>query len=275
MNCKIFGDGGTNMSNVPYKLGEILNKIDKDTLVNILTLSDGEISDQELTLNKTELIYNQYFNKFNYINSNAIRFHSYENSSPDTRALCSLLKFNKNKKSNLIEFSPYNYPYMTNNKIEEFSNLIYENFNEEISGWKIVCENNDKKLRIEPIGELKNSIFLKKGQNTFLYDGVYDNLPDLVNVTSTDGSSKNISFGENVNQENLNEIYEDTIFCIFNKVINNKIINTNESKKKKKDFINYIKVLKRKTKKKNKKKKKKRKKKKFQDKKKKKKKTFP
>ena len=232
LDTKINGDGGTNMSNVPNKLGEILQNMNEDTLVNILTLSDGEISDQELTLNKTELIYNQYFNKFNYINSNAIRFHSYENSFPDTRALCSLLKFNKNKKSNLIEFRPYNYPNMTNNKIEEFSNLIFENFNEEISGWKIVCENNNKKLRIEPIGELKNSIFLKKGQNTFLYDGVYDNLPDLVNVTSTDGSSKNISFGENVNQENLNEIYEDTIFCIFNKVINNKIINTNESKKK-------------------------------------------
>ena len=247
LDTKINGDGGTNMSNVPNKLGEILQNMNEDTLVNILTLSDGEISDQELTLNKTELIYNQYFNKFNYINSNAIRFHSYENSSPDTRALCSLLKFNKNKKSNLIEFRPYNYPYMTNNKIEEFSNLIFENFNEEISGWKIVCENNNKKLRIEPIGELKNSIFLKKGQNTFLYDGVYDNLPDLVNVTSTDGSSKNISFGENVNQENLNEIYEDTIFNIFDKVINNKVVNTFESNKKNLDFINYIKLLEDKT----------------------------
>ena len=242
LDTKINGDGGTNMSNVPNKLGEILKNMNEDTLVNILTLSDGEISDQELTLNKTELIYNQYFNKFNYINSNAIRFHSYENSFPDTRALCSLLKFNKNKKSNLIEFRPYNYPYMTNNKIEEFSNLIFENFNEEISGWKIVCENNNKKLRIEPIGELKNSIFLKKGQNTFLYDGVYDNLPDLVNVTSTDGSSKNISFGENVNQENLNEIYEDTIFNIFDKVINNKVVNTFESNDilQKKERITFI-----------------------------------
>ena len=247
LDTKINGDGGTNMSNVPNKLGEILQNMNEDTLVNILTLSDGEISDQELTLNKTELIYNQYFNKFNYINSNAIRFHSYENSFPDTRALCSLLKFNKNKKSNLIEFRPYNYPYMTNNKIEEFSNLIFENFNEEISGWKIVCENNNKKLRIEPIGELKNSIFLKKGQNTFLYDGVYDNLPDLVNVTSTDGSSKNISFGENVNQENLNEIYEDTIYNVFDKVINNKVVNTFESNKKNLDLIKYIKLLEDKT----------------------------
>ena len=247
LDTKINGDGGTNMSNVPNKLGEILQNMNEDTLVNILTLSDGEISDQELTLNKTELIYNQYFNKFNYINSNAIRFHSYENSFPDTRALCSLLKFNKNKKSNLIEFRPYNYPNMTNNKIEEFSNLIFENFNEEISGWKIVCENNNKKLRIEPIGELKNSIFLKKGQNTFLYDGVYDNLPDLVNVTSTDGSSKNISFGENVNQENLNEIYEDTIYNVFDKVINNKVVNTFESNKKNLDLIKYIKLLEDKT----------------------------
>ena len=57
LDTKINGDGGTNMSNVPNKLGEILQNMNEDTLVNILTLSDGEISDQELTLNKTELIY--------------------------------------------------------------------------------------------------------------------------------------------------------------------------------------------------------------------------
>ena len=143
MYSTINGDGGTNMSNVPLKLGEILNKIDKDTLVNILTLSDGEIADQELTVEKAEKIYNTYNNKFNYINSNAIRFLSYKNANPDTRALCSLLNFNKIKKSNLMEFNPHN-PIMTNNKLEEFSNLIFENFKEEISGWKISCENDEK-----------------------------------------------------------------------------------------------------------------------------------
>ncbi len=247
MYSTIIGDGGTNMSNVPLLLGEILDKIDKDSLVNILTLSDGEIADQQLTLEKAEKVYNTYNNKFNYINSNAIRFLSYKNANPDTIALCSLLNFNKIKKSNLIEFNPDNL-IMTDDKLEEFSNLIFENFKEEISGWKISCENDEKKLRIEPIGELKNQILLKQGSNTFFYDGIIDNLPDLVNVSSEEGISKSISFGENVNQGNFYEIYKDTIDCIFDKVISNKVMNTDESKKRNQDFINYIKLLETKTK---------------------------
>ena len=246
MKSTIEGDGGSFIAGALDKLGEILNKIDKDSLVNILTLSDGEIGDQLETLKKADKLYNTYYSKFNYINSNAIRFLSYKNVIPETRALCSLLNFNKIKKSNLMEFNPHN-PIMTNNKLEEFSNLIFENFKEEISGWKISCENDEKKLRIEPIGELKNQILLKQGSNTFFYDGIIDNLPDLVNVSSDEGSTKSISFGEDVNQENLNEIYKDTIYCIFDKVINNKVINTKESKKKNQDFINYIKLLETKT----------------------------
>ena len=247
MKSTIEGDGGSFIAGALDKLGEILNKIDKDSLVNILTLSDGEIGDQLETLKKADKLYNSYYSKFNYINSNAIRFLSYKNVIPETRALCSLLNFNKIKKSNLIEFNPDNL-IMTDDKLEEFSNLIFENFKEEISGWKISCENDEKKLRIEPIGELKNQILLKQGSNTFFYDGIIDNLPDLVNVSSDEGSTKSISFGEDVNQENLNEIYKDTIYCIFDKVINNKVINTKESKKKNQDFINYIKLLETKTK---------------------------
>ena len=61
---------------------------------NILTLLDGEIADQESTQLNADNLYNRINIKFDNINSQAIRFISYENAQPDTRALCSLLRFN-------------------------------------------------------------------------------------------------------------------------------------------------------------------------------------
>ena len=247
MRSTITGDGGTEMSKVPNKLEEILNKINSDVPINILTLSDGEISDQESTKTNADNLYNRINKKFDNINSQAIRFISYENAQPDTRALCSLLRFNTkniaNKEKLMETFSPV-LKTMSNLKIDEFSNKIANLFKVEISGWKIICKDGEKKLKIEPLGELRDSLFLNKGQSVFFYDGVFDNLPDLVNLSSTDGSSvKDISYGKEVTQENLNEIYHDTIYGIVDKIIINKCVDSDESNKKNEEYIKYVEML--------------------------------
>ena len=247
MRSTITGDGGTEMSKVPNKLEEILNKINSDVPINILTLSDGEISDQESTKINADNLYNRINIKFDNINSQAIRFISYENAQPDTRALCSLLRFNTkniaNKEKLMETFSPV-LKTMSKLKIDEFSNKIANLFKVEISGWKIICKDGEKKLKIEPLGELRDSLFLNKGQSVFFYDGVFDNLPDLVNLSSTDGSSvKDISYGKEVTQENLNEIYHDTIYGIVDKIIINKCVDSDESNKKNEEYIKYVEML--------------------------------
>ena len=247
MRSTITGDGGTEMSKVPNKLEEILNKINSDVPINILTLSDGEIADQESTQLNADNLYNRINKKFDNINSQAIRFISYENAQPDTRALCSLLRFNTkniaNKEKLMETFSPV-LKTMSNLKIDEFSNKIANLFKVEISGWKIICKDGEKKLKIEPLGELRDSLFLNKGQSVFFYDGVFDNLPDLVNLSSTDGSSvKDISYGKEVTQENLNEIYHDTIYGIVDKIIINKCVDSDESNKKNEEYIKYVEML--------------------------------
>ena len=247
MQSNISGDGGTEMSKVPNKLEEILNKINSDVPINILTLSDGEISDQESTKINSDNLYNRINKKFDNINSQAIRFISYENAQPDTRALCSLLRFNTkniaNKEKLMETFSPV-LKTMSKLKIDEFSNKIANLFKVEISGWKIICKDGEKKLKIEPLGELRDSLFLNKGQSVFFYDGVFDNLPDLVNLSSTDGSSvKDISYGKEVTQENLNEIYHDTIYRIVDKIIINKCVDSDKSNKKNEEYIKYVEML--------------------------------
>ncbi len=247
MQSNISGDGGTEMSKVPNKLEEILNKINPDVPINILTLSDGEIADQESTKTNADNLYNRINKKFDNINSQAIRFISYENAQPDTRALCSLLRFNTkniaNKEKLMETFNPES-KEMSNLKIDEFSSKIADLFKVEISGWKIICKDGEKKLKIEPLGELRDSLFLNKGQSVFFYDGVFDNLPDLVNLSSTDGSSvKDISYGKEVTQENLNEIYHDTIYGIVDKIIINKCVDSDESNKKNEEYIKYVEML--------------------------------
>ena len=247
MRSTITGDGGTEMSKVPNKLEEILNKINSDVPINILTLSDGEISDQESTKTNSDNLYNRINKKFDNINSQAIRFISYENAQPDTRALCSLLRFNTkniaNKEKLMETFSPV-LKTMSKLKIDKFSSKIANLFKVEISGWKIICKDGEKKLKIEPLGELRDSLFLNKGQSVFFYDGVFDNLPDLVNLSSTDGSSvKDISYGKEVTQENLNEIYHDTIYGIVDKIIINKCVDSDESNKKNEEYIKYVEML--------------------------------
>ena len=247
MRSTITGDGGTEMSKVPNKLEEILNKINSDVPINILTLSDGEISDQQSTKINADNLYNRINKKFDNINSQAIRFISYENAQPDTRALCSLLRFNTkniaNKEKLMETFSPV-LKTMSKLKIDEFSSKIANLFKVEISGWKIICKDGEKKLKIEPLGELRDSLFLNKGQSVFFYDGVFDNLPDLVNLSSTDGSSvKDISYGKEVTQENLNEIYHDTIYGIVDKIIINKCVDSDESNKKNEEYIKYVEML--------------------------------
>ena len=247
--AKLSGDGGSNMSGIAIKLENILQKLNSDTLINLLTLSDGEINDQKLTKEKIDNLFSLFGNKFSNFNSQAIRFLSFNSAIPDTRALCSLLRFNNNINENyeqlLIDFNPID-SNMTNSKINEFSNIISNLFKEEISIWNIKCKNGDEKLRVEPLGKLLSSVYIKKGQSTLIYDGIIDNENNLI-ISSTDGSIKNISVGEEVTQENLNDIYNDIIYSIFDKVIIYKCVDSNESNNRIQDYINYIEMLENKT----------------------------
>ncbi len=100
------------MQNVPLILKEILDEIPKYSNINLLTLSDGVIEDQNETKNNAEELYKELNGSYNNINSKAIRFMSDPEANPDTLALCSLLRFNSLQNSNkndLTTFLPKDY----------------------------------------------------------------------------------------------------------------------------------------------------------------------
>ena len=157
--------GGTSMQNVPLKLKEILDEIPKYSNINLLTLSDGEIEDQNETKNNVEELYKELNGSYNNINSKAIRFMSDPEANPDTLALCSLLRFNSLQNSNkndLTTFLPKDYN-LNNEEIERFANIIASLFPSSLSEWEIYSKENN--LRIEPNGKTFNNLKLTAGYN--------------------------------------------------------------------------------------------------------------
>ena len=255
-NSSIYGGGSTRMSEIPIKLENILNSIDSNKIICLLTLSDGMIADQSETQENAEKLVKKINGRFINFNSQAIRFMSSDYAEPDTRALCSLLQLNTNFQNNnsdiLLTFNPrdndnnYN---MSDNKCEELAIEISKLFEgSKGSGW-ILKALIDIKFKIEPFGENLSILELPKGKTTLFIDKICSNQISKDFTLSTKNNSKKgslISKGE-VTQNNLYQVYQDTIEKLIKKVIINKGIDNTNSKNNNNKIINFIKNLEDKT----------------------------
>ncbi len=236
----IKASGYTQMLGVIPKLKEIIEKINKKEYISILALSDGKVHDREQTTQNLELLIKEISKENRNINSHTIRFISSEGADPDTRLLCSLLKFNigLHLQDNYlpITFDPGE-GKMNEEKINEFSNIITKLFNVKKSGWRIVSDT--KNMRIEPFGEKYNEIELPEGKSILFIDEALKKL-DNINLSSSSGEKKTIDTGEEVNKNNVNEIYQEAYENIVSNVIRNKISGTQKSFEENKNLINYI-----------------------------------
>ncbi len=239
----IKANGYTQMLGVVQKLRNIIDSINEDEFINILSISDGKVQDRENTNQKLELLLNEMKIKYKNINSQAIRFNSSKGADPDTRLLCSLLKFNSSlhiKDSYLpITFEPKN-EIMSEEIIEEFSDIIYKIFHIKKSGWKIISDS--KNMRIEPFGEKYDKLELPEGNSVLFIDKALSELKDI-NLSSTKGDSKKIIPGGEINESNSKDIYKETLKKIAGDIINNKIINTKKSIEENNSLIQYVEIL--------------------------------
>ena len=242
LNSLIDGGGGTRMQNVPLKLKEILKKIPNYSNINLLTLSDGIIGDQNETENNAEKLHKELNGSYNNINSKAISFMSSFGANPDTKALCSLLRFNSLQNSNKNDFTTYSPKNSLNNEeIEEFANIIASLFPNYLSNWVIYSKDNN--LRIEPNGKTFNNLKLTSGKHTIFVDKVYNNLKDIVTLSSTDSETIDLINKGEVNQKNLYQVYDKIFENIINQVVVNKATNKEEANKKNDNFIEYVEKL--------------------------------
>ena len=243
LNSQIECMGRTSMQNVPSKLETILNKLPKYLNINILTLSDGEIEDQTETKNNAESLYKKLNGQYNNINSKAILFMSDADANPDTLALCSLLQFNSLENSNdknLNTFYPNDYN-LNDDDVDKFSNLIASLFPTSLSEWEIYSIKEN--LRIEPKGKTFKNLKLTAGKHTVFVDNVYDNLDDIVTLSSSQDKIIELINNGEVTQNNLHKVYDQVFENIINQVVENKVLNTQESNNKIDNYIKYVENL--------------------------------
>ena len=257
-NSKICDCDCTYMSKIPIELEKILSQFNSDKSICLLTLSDGIIYDQDETQKNAANLANKLNGRFSNLNSQAIRFMSSDDAEPDTRALCSLLQLNSNLQNNsdiLLTFNPKeennnNSSYlMSDNKCEELAIEISKLFQiSEGSGWILKSKSN-KKFRIEPYGQELSFLELPKGKTSVFIDTVCSK--DISNdfSVSTEDNSEKVSLyskGE-VNQQNLYQVYQDSIEKLMKKLIINKSIETSDSKNNNNKIIEFITILENKT----------------------------
>ncbi len=232
--------GHTQMLGVVQKLKGIIESINQDEFINILSISDGKVQDRDDTIQQLELLLHEMKINNKNINSQAIRFISSKGADPDTRLLCSLLKFNSglHVQDNYlpITFDPKD-EIMTEETIEEFSDIIYKIFHIKKSGWKIVSDS--KNMRIEPFGEKYDKLELPEGKSILFIDQALSELPDI-NLCTSSGESKKINSGGEVTETNIIEVYKDVLKKIVGDVINNKILNTEQSIEQNNGLIKYV-----------------------------------
>ena len=256
-NSKIYGDGGTCMSEIPIKLESILNHISTNKSICLLTLSDGIIEDQDQTQRNATNLNNKINGQFYYLNSQAIRFISSDYSKPDTRALCSLLQLNSNLQNNnsdiLLTFNPLDNQNedfrMSENKCEELANEISKLFQiSEGSGWILKSQGN-KKFKVEPYGKDLSFLELPKGNTSIFIDSICgNNIGSEFSISTQDNSEKaSLSSKGEVNQNNLYQVYQDTIEKLMKKVLINKSIHNSNAKDNNNRIINFISRLEKKT----------------------------
>ena len=220
-NSSIYGDGGTNMSEIPIKLENILNSIDSNKIICLLTLSDGMIADQSETQENAEKLVKKINGRFTNFNSQAIRFMSSDYAEPDTRALCSLLQLNSNLQNNnsdiLLTFNPRdnnnNNVNMSDNKCEELATEIYKLFEgSKGSGW-ILKSKKDTKFKINPFGDNLSLLELPKGKTTLFINKICaNNISKDFSLSSKDNSKKDsLILKREDNKNNLYKVYKENI----------------------------------------------------------------
>ena len=255
-NSTIDGGGGTEMSEIPNQLENILNKYNSDKSICLLTLSDGVIHDQDETQKNAANLVKKLNGRFTNLNSQAIRFMSSDYAQPDTRALCSLLQLNSNLQNNsniLLTFNPVdtnnnNYS-MSDNKCEELATEISKLFQiSEGSGW-ILKSNGNKKFKVEPYGQELSFLELPKGKTSLFIDSVCSSdISNDFSLSTGDNSEKASLYSKGeVTQSNLYQVYQDSIEKLMKKVIINKGIKTSDSKNNNDKIINFINILENKT----------------------------
>lgn len=233
----IEANGATYMRPALENLKTFLEKYNMNKNVRILAISDGELFDQESTVNFSNEIVNVIQKQNLLVNSQAIRFFT-SSSQPDTRGLSSCLQFSNVSTPTLIDIDAYNYKYENYEYI--FNNDGFEN------RILLKCIENDS-IKVEPWEDYVNEIYIRKGQNTFwLKKEIGDKIlkgNNLLNIDDIKGHQRislKPNLKGNITLNNFQNIISEKIDFYMKKLKVLKILNSKDSLEEMDKIINFF-----------------------------------
>ena len=230
----IDANGATYMCDALKLLKNYLENMNQNKNVRILTISDGELHDQEETVNFSQEIVNLIKLKNLNVNSQAIRFFS-SSMEPDTRVLSSCLQFSNVTTPKLIDIYANNYQFLNYDEIFKSDGFIN----------RIVIESNENCLQSEPWEEMKNNLDLFLGTNTFWVsknfgEKLLNNQEKLKIKDKEDEYEINIILKEDISINNYKDIISNKIKFYFKKLKVLKILNSQKSLEEMDKIIQYF-----------------------------------
>ena len=225
--------GGTYMCGALENLKKFLEGINKNKNIRILSISDGDLHDQQETINFSNEIVNIIKLKELQVNSQAIRFFTSMNE-PDTRGLSSCLQFSNVTTPKLIDIQADNYNFQNYDELFKIDGFDF----------KITILSNQNCLLKEPWEEMKNEIDLFNGNNVFWISNDY--VEKLINgneklkIKDNNDIDIKINIKEEISINNYKDIISSKIEFYLKKLKVLKILNSQKSLEEMDNIIHYF-----------------------------------
>ena len=237
----IYANGCTYMSCAINKLYELIkNNNITNKIIRLLSISDGELHDQDETMKSAEQLKALLQSRNIVVNSQAIRLKT-GYGEPDTRGLSSMVQLSTIGKQMLIDIDCNN----PNEKIiEDIKNL----FINDGLGESVELKSDENILQEEPWLPKLNKIYLFPGVNSFWINmnkpknEICDDIEKKVKICYSNGNEEKIKciLKDELSEINYQELIKDKIDFYFRQLKVLKVVNTEESLAKMDKIISFF-----------------------------------
>ena len=237
----LYANGCTYMSSAIDKLSDmIINNTINNKIVRLLSISDGELHDQDDTMKSAEKLKKLLESKNCVVNSQAIRLKT-GYCEPDTRGLSSMVQLSTIGKQMLIDI---NCSESDLNITEKIDNL----FINDGLGNSFELKSEENIFQEDPWLPKTNKIYLFPGINSFwidinlLSDKICDEIANKVKIYDSDGKIQDIKciLKDELSDQNYQELIKDKIDFYFKQLKVLKVVNTQESLEKMDKIISFF-----------------------------------
>ena len=228
-NLDLEANGCTYMAGAVEKLQEILKNNTSKKILRLLSISDGELHDQEETMKSAEKLKIFLQTEKKIINSQAIRLIT-GGSDPDTRGLSSLLQLSNKGKQMLVDIK-------ISKTDQEIINDICYLYHDDGLNFSYILKSKENIFQEEPWMPKLNNISLFPGINSFWIDinkskdEIYKEIQNKMQLFIDNGEEINILFTikDELSEGNYQDLIKDKIDFYFKQLKILKIVNTEES----------------------------------------------